>query len=332
MTPTWARRAVVCGISAAIGAVTYGQAPTLVEGVRQDVRVTNVRNSVYLLTGAGGNIVAQAGPDGVLLVDSGVESMADKVLDALRALSSNPVQYIVNTTPTLEHAGGNILIRQAGATFTGGNATNVAGVGVGASVVAHENLLARVSSGDMPLLPQPGWPTDTFFVEKADLFFNEEPVEILHQPDALTDAGVIVHFRRSDVIAAGDIFRMDHYPVIDLDAGGSINGVIDALNRIIAMTVPEILQEGGTLVLPGHGRIGDESEVVFNRDMLTIIRNNVADLISDGKTLDQIKAARPALAYDSRWGASQGPGSTDAFIETVYRSLASHDAQSTAAR
>ena len=144
------------------------------------------------------------------------------------------------------------------------------------------------------------------------------PSYLLHQPAAHTDGDSLVFFRGSDVISTGDIFVTTSYPVIDLDRGGSIQGVIDSLNRIIDLTVPAALQEGGTLVVPGHGRICDEADVVEYRDMVTIIRDRIADMLKRGMTLDQVKAARPTEDYDPRYGSSS------AFVEAVYRSLSNH--------
>ena len=312
-------RGIVLGaiVLAGAGVGLHGQQQAADPG---PLRVTHVRAGVYLITGAGGNVVAQTGDDGVLLVDAGRAAASADVLAAVRRLTAGPIRYIVNTGPDLDHVGGNETLRVSGATFTGGNATAVAGVDIGAAVVAHENLLHRVSgSTGAQVLPVGGWPTETFFVPAHDLFLNGEPVEIFHPPSAGSDSDVMVHFRRADVLATGDVYRMDSYPAIDLAAGGSIGGVVDALNLVLAITVPEILQEGGTLVLPGHGRISDESEVVWYRDMVTIIRDRVAARMAEGLTLRQIQSSRPGLDYDWRWGS--GPVSPDEFVETIYRSL-----------
>jgi len=283
------------------------------------LRVTHVRAGIYLITGAGGNVVAQVGDDGVLLVDAGAATASADVLAAVRELSDGPVRYILDTGPALDHVGGNEALRASGATFTGGNATAVAGVDQGAAVVAHENLLHRVSGASGPALLSPGgWPTETFFVGSYDLFFNGEPVELLHVPQAGSDSSLLVHFRRSDVLVTGDVYRLDSYPAIDLAAGGTIQGELDALNLVLAITVPELLQEGGTLVVPGHGRISDESEVVWYRDMVTIVRDRVAARIEEGLTLREIQLSRPGLDYDGRWGGAVTPG---AFVESIYRSL-----------
>jgi cyclase len=179
---------------------------------------------------------------------------------------------------------------------------------------AHENVLARLTSeGGAAAV----WPTDTYFVAQKDLFVNGEPVQLLHTPSAHTDGDSLVMFRRSDAVSAGDVYTPDRYPVIDLAKGGSINGLIDALNQLLRLTVPEFNQQGGTLVIPGHGRLSDEADVAEYRDMVTFVRDRIAAMVKKGMTLDQVKAARPTLDYDGIYGADKGA----LFVEQVYRSL-----------
>ena len=313
----------VGGVTAAAAAlVLIGRAAPSAQ--RPDVRVTKVQGSVWMLAGAGGNVALQAGPGGLVLVDSGDGRADEALLDAVRRISAAPLQYVINTGPQRDHVGGNVAVRRAGVTFTGGNATAVGGVGVGATVLAHENALAQLSGavGGTPIVPQEGWPTDTFFVRRMDVFVNDEPIELVHLPGAVSDGNLLVHFRKSDVIATGDAFRLDTYPVIDVTAGGTIAGTIAALNRIIDITVPNLLQEGGTMVIPGHGHIADESDVVEYRDMVTIIRDRVADAIGGTMSLEQAKAAKLSRDYDGRFGAASGPASPDGFVELIYRELA----------
>jgi glyoxylase-like metal-dependent hydrolase (beta-lactamase superfamily II) len=156
---------------------------------------------------------------------------------------------------------------------------------------------------------------------KLSHFFNGEGVHMIHQPSAHTDGDSFVYFRGSDVIAAGDIFLTNSYPIIDLASGGSINGTIEALNNILDMAIPEFRLEGGTLIVPGHGRLSDSADVAYYRDMVTVIRDRIRDMMKRDMTLDQVKAARPTRDYDPRYGASSGFWTTDAFVEAVYRSL-----------
>lgn len=285
------------------------------------LRTTHVAGNIYMITGAGGNVAVSVGTSGIMVVDSGSAAAAEALLAEIRKTSHSALRYIINTSVAPEHTGGNQRLRSAGATFTGGNATVVGGVDVGAAIVAHEAALLRVSeAGGVPVEAQP---TETFYVPKYDLYFNGEPVELQHQRNALDDTNVTVHFRRSDVIVTGDIFRMDGYPVIDLGHGGSIDGVLNALNSFIDLAVSDTLAEGGTLLIPGHGRICDEGDLVRYRDMVTIIRDRIDALKKNGKTLAQVKAAKPTLDYDSRWGRATGPWTTDMFIDAVYASVGS---------
>jgi cyclase len=285
----------------------------------QELRTTHVAGGIYLISGAGANVTVSVGRNGVLVVDTGVTGMSEQLLAAIRDLLDGPIRYIVNTGISPERTGGNAVIRAAGETYTGGNAPVVAGVGVGAALIAHENLLLRMAS--RPNVVFDSLPSDPFYVPKTDIYFNGEPVEIFYQPNAVDDTNVVVHFRRSDVISAGEIFRLDGYPRIDRENGGSINGVLDALNRLLDMAVSDTLAEGGTLIIPGHGRISDEGDLVRYRDMVTIIRDRVAAWIDRGHSLTEIKAMQPSFEYDSRYGATSGPWTTDMFLDAVYHSL-----------
>jgi cyclase len=278
-----------------------------------EVRVLPVQGSVYMLVGTGGNIAVQIGDEGVLVVDTGVASMSDKILAAIKKLSDKPIRYIINTNFDPDHTGGNEAISKAGSTTRGGPA----------DVLAHENVLNRMSApaGKESPTPTAAWPTDTYFPEEKDIFFNEEAVMMYHDPAAHTDGDTMVFFRRSDVVVAGDIFVTTSYPVIELQNGGSVQGVINGLNRILDITVPKHEQEGGTYVIPGHGHVCDESEVLEYRDMVTIVKERIEDMARRGMTVDQVKAAKPTLDYDLHYGADTGPWTTAMFIEAVYRDV-----------
>ena len=284
-----------------------------------------VQGNVYMLVGAGGNITVQVGKEGILLVDTGLSPMSDKVLAAIRQLSDKPIRYIVNTHVHADHTGGNEKIAPTGITITGGNVVANIGesAGKGAAVIAHENVLNRMSAptGSQSPAPFVAWPTDTYANGEKDLFFNGEGIQVFHQRAAHTDGDSIVFFRRSDVVSTGDIFMTTSYPILDLQRGGSIQGIIDALNHIIDLTIPAEKQEGGTYVIPGHGRLCDEADVVYYRDMTTIIRDRIEDMIRKGMTLEQVKAARPTRDYDPLYGATTGFWTTDMFVEAVYKSL-----------
>ena len=169
--------------------------------------------------------------------------------------------------------------------------------------------------------PADAWPTDTFLGNGKPLYFNGESIEIIHQPNALTDGDSIVYFRRSDVISAGDLFNTDGYPVIDVEKGCTIEGVVLALTHIVNKAIVEHEEEGGTLVIPGHGHLCDQAEVVEYRDMVAIVRDRIKEMIKDGKTLEQVKAAKPTSDYDPLYGHNSY-WTPDMFVEAAYKSLA----------
>jgi glyoxylase-like metal-dependent hydrolase (beta-lactamase superfamily II) len=272
-----------------------------------------------MLAGDGGNITIQAGPDGVFLVDTGRAAMAGQVIAEIRKLTDRPIRYIAVTHMHLDHTGGNEIIGKAGSTISGGDVDDdAADLDKGASILAHQRVLDRMSAkdGDQPPAPFGMLPRDVYRGKQKDVFFNGEPIILMHLPAAHTDGDSLVFFRSSNIISTGDLFVTTSYPELDLARGGSIQGLIDALNRIIDLTVPEDFQEGGTLVIPGHGRICDEADVVEYRDMVTIIRDRILDSVKKGLTLDQVKDTRPTADYDPRYGSN-----ADHFIESVYRSL-----------
>jgi glyoxylase-like metal-dependent hydrolase (beta-lactamase superfamily II) len=277
-----------------------------------EIHVLPVQGNVYMLVGGGGNTTVQAGKDGVLVVDTKQAAQADKLIAAIRGISDKPIRYVLNTSADADQTGGNEKVADAGRTITGGN---VAGFNAGfpATMVAFEKVGARMREAGAP---PASWPQDTYFVDSKDLFVNGEAVQLFHQPAAHSDGDSLVFFRRSDVVSTGEVFVPDRYPVIDVARGGSLNGVVAALNRILDLTVPADKQEGGTMVIPGHGRLCDEADVVEYRDAMTIIRDRIEDAVKKGRTLEQVKAARLTQDFDPLYGPS------DAFVEAAYRSLA----------
>jgi cyclase len=300
-------------LAGAIGVFTSQTSRAADWGNNGEINAFHVQGNVYLLVGAGGNIAVQTGDEGVLVVDTGLAQHADKVLAAIRKLSDKPIRYIINTNLDPDHTGGNEVIGKAGSTTQGGPTT----------VIAHENVLSRMSAAvGKPGAAAPGlWPSDTYFPEEKDLYFNGEALFLYHDAAAHTDGDSIVLFRRSDVLVAGDAFVMTSYPVIDQVNGGSVQGVLKSLNRLLALAVPAHEQEGGTYVIPGHGRVCDEADVLEYRDMVTIIRDRIQDMVKRGLTLDQVKAAKPTLDYDLHYGSDTGPWTTAMFIEAVYKDL-----------
>ena len=315
------------GVGLAFVAIVDAGAQQPAAPANTDVRSRFVQGNVWLINAGQVNVAVQIGDDGVLVVDTGTEALADRVLAEIKRLAGGKtIRYIVNTHAHADHVGGNVAVAKAGRSVIAGNFVQQAGAGAAnaAKVWSHENTLRRMSeSADSnPAMPSAAWPTDTFFTARNDLFFNGEAVQMLHQPNAHSDGDVIVYFRKSDVIVAGDVYVNTSFPVINLQQGGSLNGTIAALNRIIEITVPKDKQEGGTYVIPGHGRLADEADVVEYRDMTTILRDRFQDAVKKGLTLEQVKAARLVLDYEGRYGASQGFWTTDAFVDAAYRSLA----------
>ena len=285
-----------------------------VSAPQNDVEIVQVASDVYMIAGAGANVTVQVGSQGLFVVDTGSEAISAQTVAAIRKISDKPIRYIVNTSADSDHTGGNVAVDKLGAFIPTREL-----IEEGAVIVAHEKVLARMSAPTGKVSPTPvaAWPTATFFVAQKDMNVNNQAIQLLHQPAAHTDGDVMVMFRRSDVIAAGDVFDKTRYPVIDLQRGGSIKGEIDAVNRLLNLMVTGEKEEGGTMVVPGHGRLCDEHDVSEYRDMLTIVRDRVVDMIKKGMTLEQVKAAKPSFEYDPEYGPS------DAFVEAVYASLRS---------
>lgn len=288
-----------------------------------ELDVIELRPNFHVIAGAGANISVQSGPDGIILVDAGVEEKAAQVLAAVRKIDSRPIRFLINTSADADHVGGNAKIAAAGESLTPSSRSLSEG---GATILAHENVSSRMSapSGKQPPFPLADWPTETFFPRQKSMFLNHEGIELTLQRAAHTDGDTTVFFRRSDVIVAGDLIDTEHFPVIDVDRGGSISGEIEALNRLVQMAIPStplLGQDAGTYVVPGHGHVMDQPDVVLYRDMVTIVRDVVADLMKKGRTLDQIKQVAPTKSYTARYGAKSGKASADAFVEAIYRSL-----------
>lgn len=344
--------AFVCAGLAVIGQSAYGQQSQNFNGVE----VIHVRGPIFMFSTGGANVTASIGPDGVLLVDTGPTETADKLKAAIgevqkqlamaRALTdrapvggaetksatqtalfalntpksaSEPVRYIMTTSGRAEHIGGNAKVakdipKELSFQDPKEDVTHI---------YAHENVLTRLSGakGNEFAVPFALRPSDTYSANLYKLtgFFNGEGIQLNHVLSASTDGDSFVWFRGSDVIAAGDIYRTDAYPIPDLKMGGNIQGVIEGLNQLLDMAIPEYRQEGGTLIVPGHGRLSDFADVAWYRDMVTIIRDRVQHMIEKGMSLEQVQAAKPTLDYDGRYGKE--PGSGDKFIDAVYRSL-----------
>lgn len=345
-------RAVACGAVAlwlaCLGGLPLGAQTGPAAG---EIRVLPIRGNVYLLAGGGANIVASVGRDGVLLIDTGSAEMSEQVLTTVRELSRRvtaspqpaqscvgvaprcvwwssseilptiagspvprPIVGIVNTSADPDHAGGNTVVGAAGRRF---GIRNLGNTVLGAWILGHENVALRLVRTDRGSL----LPTETYFGDQHKLnFFNGEGVVVTHHPAAHTDGDSMIYFRGSDVLAAGDLLDMTSYPVIDVDGGGSIQGIVDALNWMLDLAVVEHMMEGGTMIVPGHGRLTDAADVAYYRDMMTIMRDRIREMTRRGMTLSQVQAARPTRDYDGRFG--KNPAWTpEMFVAAIYRTL-----------
>jgi glyoxylase-like metal-dependent hydrolase (beta-lactamase superfamily II) len=314
--------AVAVALLLAATGVGWRQAPGI------NLEVLQLRPNFYMIAGAGANIAFQVGTDGVVVVDSGSTANADAVVTAIKKVTPQPVRYIINTSADIDHVGGNAAIAKAGQTlFTQGGGVGIGAdfLGGGASILSVEQVLTRMSGPvAQPKFPSAAWPTETFDQPRKYMYLNGEGIEIFHQPAGHSDGDAIVFFRRSDVIVAGDVFDTTRFPVIDSAKGGTIQGEIAALQKLVDTAIPSVpivSREEGTLIVPGHGRICDQLDVVEYRDMVTIIRDRIRDLMKQGLTLDQIKAASPARGYTRRYGADTGGWTANNFVEAVYRTM-----------
>jgi cyclase len=314
----------IASLAAAQGAAQgRGQAPAgaAARPAANDVRVLKVRDNVYMLSGDGGNVTVMTFDAGTLVVDTGTAQMANALLDTIKRLSPKPIAHIINTSASDDHIGGNAPLAAAGRRIP----VEVVR-GEGPFIVAHENVMTRMSAptGKEAAAPERAWPNETYHRDGMKLsmrYHGGEPIQLIHAPAAHSDGDSIVWFRSANVISTGDVFMTTTYPIIDVAHGGSINGVIDGLNKILELSFPEFRSEGGTMIIPGHGRLCDLADVAYYRDMLTIIRDRVQDAIKKGQTLEQVKAAKLTRDYDGRYGASSGPWTTDMFVDAVYKTL-----------
>ena len=281
-----------------------------------------IRSNVFVIFGAGSNVAVHVGEDGVILVDSGATPMADNLLAAVRAITKQPIRMIINTSADADHVGGNDKVGSAGIAINPDSFSDEEH----ATVLAHENVLQRMSTpkGNETPFPVDMWPNETFTSKLRSMYINDDAIQVIRQLGAHTDGDTMVHFRRADVIVTGDVIDLRQFPVIDPARGGSIQGELDALNHLLDLTVPAmplVLKPGRTLLVPGHGRVSDYGELVEYRDMVTVIKDIIQDMITRGMTLEQVKAANPTAGYRRRYGSDSGRWTTDMFVEAIYNGL-----------
>jgi glyoxylase-like metal-dependent hydrolase (beta-lactamase superfamily II) len=330
------RKVQVCAIACAVagGVMTVGaQVVPNVRALTEEwpetvivdgIEILPVLKNVYMLVGGGANVTVGIGNEGVVMIDTGAPGNSAKIQNAVRRLTRKPLRFLINSSADRDKVGGNAeMVRWAGGT-NGPQAGAAAGrsPNVGTAFVAHEASYNRMIAGskEMPALTGEALPDSTFFTPRKDMYANGEPLQIFHEPNAHTDGDVIVFFRGSDVVHAGEIFRTDQFPLIDRERGGSIDGILGGLNHLLEIAVPERNQMGGTRIVPAYGHIGNEADVLEYRDMLTIIRDRVQALIDKGQTATQVRAAGVALEYQGLYGRNPN-WTTDMFVDAVYNSL-----------
>jgi cyclase len=285
------------------------------------LEVLHAQGNVFMIAGPGGNTTVQIGHEAVIVVDTQAAVVSDALLAEIAQLSAKPIRHIINTSADAEHTGGNEAVSRAGTYVRLIDSFDPRGQRSEAGIVAHVNVLARMSAPTGEEAPAAAWPSDTYFTEEWALFVNGEALQLIHVPEAHTDGDTMVFFRRSDVISTGDIYNTSRYPRFDAEKGGSLAGVIEGLNRILDIAIAGENQEGGTVVVPGHGRLSDETEVANYRDMVTIVRDRVAAMIGAGMTLEQVQAAKPTSDYDGIYDEPNG-WTASMFVAAVYRDLA----------
>ena len=300
--------------------------------VPRGMEVLRVLGNIYVVAGAGGNVVVQDGDQGIFLIDTGSTAKSTDLLAAIKTISDGIIRYIVNTTPEPEHYGGNDALAQAGWSPTvalpelTGNGAPIAPRGgdpraVLAMVIAHEGMLNRLSAatGNASAAPFVLWPTNTFFTAKKSMSFNHEGIELRHEPAAHTDGDLAVFFRKTDVVAAGDLIDTGGYPKVDAGRGGSFKGLIAGLNDIVDISIAEFNQQGGTRIVPGHGRVMNETDVADYRDMVTIVRDRVKLAVDKKMPLTELKSLQPTLDYDGLYSRPDWTG--DMFVDAIYKEL-----------
>lgn len=259
---------------------------------------------IYMLTGAGGNIGLSVGEDGIFIIDDQFAELNEKIKAAINAIQPGNIRMVINTHWHGDHTGGNKIFG-----------------GEGSIIIAQDNVRKRLKAGQISFFgdtikpaPHKALPILTF-EQEVKLYLNGDSLDVFHVKNAHTDGDAIIRFTKSNIVHMGDNFFNGFYPVIDLASGGSINGMINAVNFVIDNKVVD----ENTKIIPGHGPLGNLGELKLFAKMLTGIRNNVIALVKEGKSLNEVLEAKPSAKYDEKWG--KGFIKPDSFIKTVYTDL-----------
>jgi glyoxylase-like metal-dependent hydrolase (beta-lactamase superfamily II) len=264
-----------------------GIVPTMIQAAsKAKIEVYPLRRGISVLEGSGGNIAVLTGKDGKLLIDSGFSVSKARIVEALNNLSADPISQLINTHWHVDHTDGNDWVHSAGAKITAQQNTK-----------KHLSTSTRVEGWDYTFPPSPaGALPTTIFDDEHRVHHNDTNIALKHYGPAHTDSDISVVFEEADVIHVGDTLWNGIYPFIDYSTGGSIDGMIRATERNLGVVTDK------TIVIPGHGPVGNKASLAEFQDMLVAIRKNVAALKKQGKSLDETIAAKPSAAYDAKWG------------------------------
>jgi len=287
-------------VSMALAVVARAQEP---DWNKVEVKVVPVAGGVSMLVGEGGNIGVTAGKDGIFLIDDQFEPLLPKIRTAVKTLGDGPIRFVVNTHFHGDHTGSNAKLGESGAV-----------------ILAQENVRKRLgmeridreTNKTIPPKPPEAWPLVTY-ANGVNLYLNGDELEVTHVAPAHTDGDSFIRFKKANVVHMGDTFFHGGYPFIDVDSGGSVDGMIAAVDQVLATS------DDKTKIIPGHGPLGNKADLQTYRNMLAAVRDRVKALIAQGKPLDQIIAAKPTAQWDAKWGKAFMP--PDIFLSFVHRSL-----------
>lgn len=278
-------------------------APAQQDFSKVQIETQQIAPGVHMLIGSGGNIGVSTGEDGTLIIDDQYAPLTEKILAAIRDITSDPVRFVVNTHWHGDHTGGNENIGKTGAV-----------------IVAHENVRVRMSTEQFnrfrntttPPSPKGALPVVTF-TEDVSFHVNGDELHVFHVDPAHTDGDSVIHWKSANVFHMGDLFFAGRYPYVDLASGGDVNGIIAAAERVLA------LANGSSKIIPGHGPLSTKADLQKYHDVLVEIRSRIQSQVTAGKSLEEVQAAKPTAEWDAEWGSGFIKG--EQITEFVYRSL-----------